>query len=241
MHIPFARTFSLAATVLFVGFGTSFAQSDTASASRTGREGAADSSNVFFKKHPYGIGLIYEIADLRAKNLASEMTQAGKRHDVDVDVSNMLGVTGQYSLNEWISLFGVLGFQRFSVDCAPRDKSKEEDSFDIYNAYLQAGLEIGFSFLQARNYQIRALGFFGGTVGFSHIGTAYFNDTPLFGYVRGIGLQLNVHKVALLAGFRSSHVYFHTYHDDHWKDDDYSFMLDFDTMSSPFFSIGIGF
>lgn len=229
------------AAILLAAYGSSFAQSDSTSQKQPTAHKEADSAKFFYKKHPWGIGLIYEFADLKAKNLSEEMTKDGKRYNLDVDVSNMLGINGQYSLNEWISLFGLLGFQKFTLDCEPRDKSEKEDRINAYNAFIQMGVEVGFSFLHARNYQLRALGFFGGTVGFTHLDDSYYNDTPLFGYVRGIGLQFNIHQFGILAGFRSTHIYFHTYNNDHWKDDDHSLMIDFDTMSSPFVSFCIGF
>lgn len=194
-------------------------------------------------KHPIRIGFMYEMARLHKADLNYDMTRGGKSYRLDVDVSDMVGVVGRYGLNQWISFFGILGYQKFDIGYEPAIKETPEKrkKFSIQNVLLQLDAEVGYSFLELKNYQFRLLGFFGGTTGFSIIDDDYFMNTPLFGYTRGVALEINVHRVELLAGFRSSHIYFHTYKSNHRNEDDYSFMLDFDTMSSPFFSIGIGF
>lgn len=207
-----------------------------------------DSSNVAAKKieepkHPVRIGFIYEMARLHKADLNYEMTRGGKRYRLDVDVSDMMGAVGRYGLNQWISFIGILGYQKFDIGYEPaiKDTPEKRKKFSIQNVLLQLNAEVGFSFLELKNYQFRLLGFFGGTTGFSVIGDDYYMNTPLFGYTRGVALEINIHRVELLAGFRSSHIYFHTYRNNHRNEDDYSFMIDFDTMSSPFFSVGIGF
>lgn len=193
--------------------------------------------------HPFRIGFMYEMARLHKADLSTEMTRDGKRFDVDVDVSDMVGVLGRYGINQWISLFGILGYQKFDIGYVPRERTSADKrkKFSVRNILVQANAEVGFSFLELRNYQFRLLGFFGGTTGISLIGDDYYTNTPLFGYTRGVALEINIYRVELLAGFRSSHIYFHTYRSHHRNEEDYSFMLDFDTMSSPFFSVGIGF
>lgn len=195
------------------------------------------------KANPFRIGFMYEMARLHKADLNTEMTRDGKRYDVDVDVSDMVGVLGRYGVNQWISLFGILGYQKFDIGYVPKEKisSDKRKKFSVRNILVQANAEVGFSFLDLKNYQFRLLGFFGGTTGISLIGDDYYTNTPLFGYTRGVALEINIHRVELLAGFRSSHIYFHTYRSNHRNEEDYSFMLDFDTMSSPFFSVGIGF
>lgn len=207
-----------------------------------------DSSNIAAKKseelkHPVRIGFMYEMARLHKADLNYDMTRGGKSYRLDVDVSDMVGVVGRYGLNQWISFFGILGYQKFDIGYEPAIKETPEKrkKFSIQNVLLQLNAEVGFSFLELKNYQFRLLGFFGGTTGFSIIDDDYYMNTPLFGYTRGVALEINIHRVELLAGFRSSHIYFHTYRNNHRNEDDYSFMLDFDTMSSPFFSVGIGF
>lgn len=194
-------------------------------------------------KHPIRIGFMYEMARLHKADLNYDMTRGGKSYRLDVDVSDMVGVIGRYGLNQWISFFGILGYQKFDIGYEPAIKETPEKrkKFSIQNVLLQLNAEVGFSFLELKNYQFRLLGFFGGTTGFSIIDDDYYMNTPLFGYTRGVALEINIHRVELLAGFRSSHIYFHTYRNNHRNEDDYSFMLDFDTMSSPFFSVGIGF
>ncbi len=194
-------------------------------------------------KHPVRIGFMYEMARLHKADLNYDMTRSGKSYRLDVDVSDMVGVVGRYGLNQWISFIGILGYQKFDIGYEPAVKETPEKrkKFSIQNVLLQLDAEVGFSFLELKNYQFRLLGFFGGTTGISVIGDDYYMNTPLFGYTRGVALEINVHRVELLAGFRSSHIYFHTYKNNHRNEDDYSFMLDFDTMSSPFFSVGIGF
>lgn len=195
------------------------------------------------KANPFRIGFMYEMARLHKADLNTEMTRDGKRYDVDVDVSDMVGVLGRYGINQWISLFGILGYQKFDIGYVPKEKasSDKRKNFSVRNILVQANAEVGFSFLDLKNYQFRLLGFFGGTTGISLIGDDYYTNTPLFGYTRGVALEINIHRVELLAGFRSSHIYFHTYRSNHRNEEDYSFMIDFDTMSSPFFSVGIGF
>lgn len=194
-------------------------------------------------KHPVSIGFMYEMARLHKADLSYDMTRDGKRYRLDVDVSDMVGAFGRYELNQWISFIGLLGYQKFDIGYEPSAKGSTETrkKFNVQNILLQLNAEVGFSFLELKNYQFRLLGFFGGTTGFSVIGDDYYMNTPLFGYTRGVAFEINIHRVELLAGFRSSHIYFHTYKDSHRNEDDYSFMLDFDTMSSPFFSVGIGF
>lgn len=207
-----------------------------------------DSSSASVKKneepkHPVRIGFMYEMARLHKADLNYDMTRGGKSYRLDIDVSDMVGVVGRYGLNQWISFIGILGYQKFDIGYEPAVKETPEKrkKFSIQNILLQLNAEVGFSLLELKNYQFRLLGFFGGTTGFSVIGDDYYMNTPLFGYTRGVALEINIHRVELLAGFRSSHIYFHTYKNNHRNEDDYSFMLDFDTMSSPFFSVGIGF
>ena len=192
-------------------------------------------------RHPFGIGILYEISSIKKANVAYHMTRKGKRYHVDVDISNMIGVAGQYAVNNWISLFGAFSYNRFDIDYTPKDKSSKKKSTTADNLLLQGGFEIGFSFIRSTNYQIRALGFLGGMFGYSILDDDYYRNPLIFGYVRGIGLQASIRRFAVFAGFRSTHYYFHTYNGHNWKEDDHSFMLDFDTMSCPFFSVGIGF
>ncbi len=230
--------------------GTAFAVTDS-SATPT----RPDSSRTFLasdtasiakgperSNHPLRVGFMYELARFHKADLSYDMTRDGKRYTLDLDVSDMVGVLGRYGLNQWISFIGILGYQKFDIGYSPKtgDSSKDREKFGIQNILLQLDAEVGFSFLELKNYQFRLLGFCGGTTGISLIGDDYYVNTPLFGYTRGVALQVNVHRVELLAGFRSSHVYFHTYNSNHRNEDDHSFMLDFDTMSSPFFSVGIG-
>lgn len=205
--------------------------------------GAPKASHPESPKHPVRIGFMYEMARLHSADLNYEMTREGKPYRIDVDVSDMVGIVGRYGLNQWISFFGILGYQKFDIGYTPKSKDSpgKRKNFSIRNVLLQLDAEVGYSFLELKKYQFRLLGFFGGTTGVSFIGDDYYMNTPLFGYTRGVALEINVHRVELLAGFRSSHIYFHTYKSNHRNEDDYSFMLDFDTMSSPFFSIGIGF
>ena len=204
-----------------------------------------DSSNadtiLYQKRRPMGLGLIYEITNVKASNVESNMRRKGKNYDVDVDISNLIGIASQYYINKWISLFGAFAYNRFDIDYTPRDKSDKERSITANNLLLQGGFQIGFSFLHSQNYQIRALGFLGGMFGYSFLNDDYYMNPLIFGYLRGIGLQVAIHRVAIFAGVRSTHYYFHTYDSSHWDNDDYGFMLDFDTMSCPFFSVGIGF
>ena len=192
-------------------------------------------------RHPFGIGFLYEISSIKKANVAYHMTRKGKRYHVDVDISNMIGVAGQYAVNNWISLFGAFSYNRFDIDYTPKDKSSKKKSTTADNLLLQGGFEIGFSFIRSTNYQIRALGFLGGMFGYSILDDDYYRNPLIFGYVRGIGLQASIRRFAVFAGFRSTHYYFHTYNGHNWKEDDHSFMLDFDTMSCPFFSVGIRF
>ncbi len=224
--------------------GTAFAVTDS---SVLAPDSSGDSSQISEKTEKsepsVRIGFMYEMARLHKADLSYDMTRDGKRHSLDVDVSDMVGVIGRYGLNQWISFVGILGYQKFDIGYAPksRESSKDRERFDIQNILLQLDAEVGFSFLELKNYQFRLLGFCGGTTGISLIGDDYYANTPLFGYTRGVALQISVHRVELLAGLRSSHIYFHTYKGSHRNEDDYSFMLDVDTMSSPFFSVGIGF
>lgn len=236
------KSLSIRAIVLafafFASVGTIFAQSDSTVQAPVVSDTAKPS--LFQQKHPLSLALVYEFSELSSRNLETNMSRNGKRYNVDIEVSHMFGVNGQYSYNEWISFFGLLGYRQASIDYTPRDKSADEETMTSHNIFLQLGAEIGFSFLTAKNYQLRALGF-AGLMGGLNLIDDYYMSSPLYGYVRGIGVQLNIRHIFILGGFRSTHVYWHTYHSDHWEDDDYEFMADFDLMSSPFVSIGIGF
>ncbi len=224
--------------------GTAFAVTDSTAISPGFGKDSLQTPGKTEKSSPLvHIGFMYEVARLHKADLSYDMTREGKGYRLDVDVSDMVGIVGRYGLNQWISFIGILGYQKFDIGYAPKsgDSPKDRKRFGIQNILLQLDAEVGFSFLELKNYQFRLLGFCGGTTGISLIGDDYYMNTPLFGYTRGIALQISVHRVELLAGLRSSHIYFHTYKTSHRNEDDYSFMLDFDTMSSPFFSIGIGF
>ncbi len=194
-------------------------------------------------RRPFRIGFLYEIARFHRADLDYVLTRDGKRYDVDLDVSDMAGIVGRYGLNQWISVFGILGYQKFDVGYTPKASAnaQKKKRFSVDNILLQANVEVGFSFLELKNYQLRLLGFCGGTFGFSIVGDSDFMNTPLYGYTRGVAFEVNIYRVEILAGLRSSHSYFHTYRNTAKNEDDYSLMLDFDTMSSPFFTIGIGF
>ena len=213
----------------------------TASPEKDSSANAGIDTADYSTRHPFGIGILYEISSIKKANVAYHMTRKGKRYHIDVDISNMIGVAGQYAVNNWISLFGTFSYNRFDIDYTPKDKSSKKKSTTADNLLLQGGFEIGFSFIRSTNYQIRALGFLGGMFGYSILDDDYYRNPLIFGYVRGIGLQASIRRFAVFAGFRSTHYYFHTYNSHNWKEDDHSFMLDFDTMSCPFFSVGIGF
>ncbi len=238
-----SRAIILAAS-LFLAANSVFAASDSAKDSLATQNSTVqkeDSSQApLYKTHPIRLGLTYEFGYLSSSNLETNMSRKGKRFNADLDVAHMLGVTGQYSLNEWVSLFGVLGYREISIEYEPRDASAKKESMNSHTIQLQLGVEVGFSFLTAKNYQLRAIGFAGLMSGLNLIDD-YYMSTPLYGYVRGIGLQLNLRHFAILGGVRSTHVYWHTYSSDNWENDDDEFMADFDLMSSPFISIGIGF
>lgn len=193
-----------------------------------------------YKSYPIRLGLTYEFGYLSSSNLETNMSRGGKRYNADLDVAHMLGVTGQYSFNEWISFFGVLGYREINIEYEPRDGSIEKNTMSSHTIQLQLGAEVGFSFLTTQNSQFRAIGFIGLMSGLSLIDD-YYMSAPLYGYVRGIGLQLNFRNFAILGGVRSTHVYWHTYTSENWESEDDEFMADFDLMSSPFISIGIGF
>ena len=228
----------LLAFALFASVGTAFAQNDSTIQNTVVSDTAK--SSLSKQKHPLSIALVYEFSDLSSRNLETNMSRNGQRYNVDMEVSHMFGVNGQYSYNDWISFFGLLGYRQASIDYTPRNRAEKEETMTSHNIFLQLGAEIGFRILTAKNYQFRALGF-AGLVGGLNLIDDYYMSSPLFGYVRGIGVQLNIRHIFILGGFRSTHVYWHTYHSDHWGEDDYEFMADFDLMSSPFVSIGIGF
>jgi len=238
---PF-RTIFFAATLL-LAVVSSFAASDSTTVSISTEKNAIqeDTSQApLYKAHPIRLGLTYEFGYLSSSNLETNMSRKGKRYNADLDVAHMLGVTGQYRLNEWFSLFGILGYRGISVEYEPRDGSEEKESMTAHTIQLQLGIDAGFSFLTLRNCQLRAIGFIGLMSGVNLIDD-YYMSTPIYGYVRGIGLQLSLRHFTILGGVRSTHIYWHTYSSDNWESDDDEFMADFDLMSSPFISIGIGF
>lgn len=199
------------------------------------------SESFIAPKRDFHVGFFYEFANLHVADIQHFMTRKGVRQDLKIKASDMAGISGRYTFNRWISFYGLFGYQKLDIGYSPRnDSSANREWTSSQNLSLELGAEIGFSFLEVNDYQLRLLGFFGAKSGFMFLDDSYFANMPLFGYSRGIAINANLRRFSILAGIRASHTYWHTYKRSHWKSDEHSFMLDFDTMSSPFITISFG-
>lgn len=229
------RKLCLFSVAVFFGLVAAHAQDSDLVQDSVKKEKISEASRDFH------VGFFYEFANLHSADIQHVMTRKGVWQDLKIEASDMAGLSGRYTFGRWISFYGLLGYQKLDIGYSPRkDSTARREWTSSQNLSLELGTEIGFSFLEVKGYQLRLMGFFGAKGGFMFLDDSYFANMPLFGYSRGIAFDAKMRRFSVLVGIRASHTYWHTYKRNHWKSDDHSFMLDFDTMSSPFLSISFG-
>lgn len=224
---------------------------------------APENSGIYEQR--MGFGPFVEISRFNSSQLNKEMKVEGRSYNLSAEVSNIYGLLGHLPLNDWFSTFAVAGYQKVKIKYADKDleeayknlQEEEEngfpaiDSSDIkgtlnsYNFIVEIGIEAGIPLIQSYKYQflLKILGFGGGLAGRGFFDETQFLNPMIWGYVYGIGTRIAWERFSLFGGIRSTHFYWHTYYEKktgELKEND-SFMMDFNTMSSPFISLGIDF
>ncbi len=220
-----------------------------------------DSTRQF--EESVSVGPYYETGYVSKKNFISDFYIMGRRYDIDIDMTPLYGIQGNLPFNQWITGFMVAGYQHLGIRFAdknlttayenlkqlesddnmnsPIDSSDIKGRFQAHNFLLQLGIEIGLPLVESYQHQfmfkVVALGSLLGGRGF--FSDTQFLNPAIWGHAWGVGARISWHWVSLIGGIRNTHIYWHTYFEKKTgtlKDDD-TFMLDYDTMAQPFFSM----